>query len=322
MVNFSCSEAYGFSFMNTPKKQSIDSLIHMLLGFYVCDFLDNFEQKENKNVQDYIDEYFLNSQNIFEKKNIFIPIIERLTDLKLLKIKRVKAFNGFSLVESEGQCKESCPFESVNKFILHSIKKCKSLENKESLKSKIKIFNKRLFSFFKSYEIKNSKYELRFFWPSSLFPELYEGMGSLFNKKYYTYYFNEDIYFLGERNLDIKLRNHKLQIKEQLQGPSPLSHFATKRKLIESELGGHQFKQVGVNKKRYIRKIGAHSQIELSLITIQGQEWKTLCIESNKIENVLALSFLINQRNSETLTYPEFLNKNEMSFSSCGDVQA
>jgi len=363
MINLTFSEAYTLSFIDIPRKNiKTSSLSHILLGLYVCDFLDFLEtraglssKKKKGNLQDWINEYFLNPRNIWDRENILISILERLNQLKLLKIKKEKIFNHFSLIHciyafnfknwiatpptearndiSGSSLRESAaseaiqlslmksiikkksrsnlfPLDNFNEFILHSIESYKAVDENGELREIIELFNKKLFSLFKEY--KKSKYELRFFWPNSIIPEVYKCFEDLFNVKNYSKEYNKDKYILKNNKLILKFRNHKFSFKKKLNSLFNITQFTKKIKIpFKKTLFESIFEKTIVNviKERYINKIAPHSKIEFSIIKIKKNEWKTICIESNKIETVLALSFLVNQEHAEKLTYSEFLNE-------------
>lgn len=344
MTNFSYCEAYAISFINEIKKDTNpNNIIQLLLGFYVCEFLDKSKGWQDSSVaQLSIETYFRNSQNIWNKKNVFLSALENLKKLNLFEVKYKKMCDFFYLNiianrKAEKQL-NSLYFKALNKFILHSIMNYIKKDNKKILKIIIKIFNKKLFAFFKAYSIKKTKYELRFFWRSTLYPKIYDGGGELFNQEYYKHHFNTDEYLVINKDANIKIREHELQIKNCLHDTYNISHFTKKhsltfplnaeelKKLLDKEnlsllnllklpegplnhlpQGPHTY--VRVHKNRYTRKLKKHLKIEFSLIKIQDTQWKTMCIESSKIQNVLALSFLIDQANAEILTYEEFLYK-------------
>jgi len=286
MDHFSFREAYALSLFN---KQNDRKSIDLLLGLYVCDFLD---APENLNIVD----YFLHFREKEMGKNLLIPQLEKLRNLNLLSLKKEKLFKNFSLLHFT-------PSENLNAFILQSLE---GHENKQELKEIIEIFNKQLLSFFKSYESKHSKYELRFFWPEMVIPEIYDYDGNLFNRKNYDKEHNKDKYIIGADDLIIKLRKGRVKVKERLCHFNGINHFI-KREPSQEFLNFQP--PIEVAKKRYISKVAAHTKIEFSTFKVQNKKWKTICIESNKIENVLALSFLINPAHAERLTYTEFLKK-------------
>lgn len=188
-------------------------------------------------------------------------------------------------------------------------------------------------------KIKDSKYEARFFWPSDLFPEVYDLQGSVFNKKKYDAAFVKDTYVLINPNFNIKIRKDELQIKNCIKNMYNVCQFKKKKKIkfpiraedIKDVLQNQLIAQsevfqtpenfimqlsdfpgvscVEVTKKRHIRKMGEGTKIELAIITLQQKEWKTICIESNRLENVLALALLIDQKNAQQLSYDKFLQE-------------
>jgi hypothetical protein len=186
---------------------------------------------------------------------------------------------------------------------------------------------------------KHAKYEARIFWPSSAQSEVYDLYGFFFNKKHYTHEITVDKYLITENNLNIKIRKNELHIKPYIKQVGNISQFNKKKKikfpvkgkklsalfndeinldsqifqtpddLMKALVSISEIACVDVYKERYVRKMPGHVTIEFSLIQIQGEQWKTLCIESKNIQNVLALYLLIHQENAEKLSYNEFLRK-------------
>jgi hypothetical protein len=186
---------------------------------------------------------------------------------------------------------------------------------------------------------KHAKYEARIFWPSSAQSEVYDLYGFFFNKKYYTHEITEDKYLISENNINIKIRKNEIHIKPYIKQVGNISQFSKKKKIRfpvrgkkisslfhhEINLDSQIFQTpddlmkalvkvpeitfVDVHKERYVRKMPGHITIEFSLIQIQGKQWKTICIESKNVRDVLALSLLIHQENAEKLSYNEFLRK-------------
>ena len=187
--------------------------------------------------------------------------------------------------------------------------------------------------------VKHSKYEIRFFWPSNIYPEIYDLKGLIFNKKYYTHSTMTDKYIVTNNNCNIKIRENELQIKTGVKTINNIFQFKKKKRisfplkakkindlltqnifsgsdvfgtpkdLLKALSGSPAISCVDVIKERYVRKMEDHTKIELSLIKIQKEEWKTICIESRNFQKVLALSLLVNQEDAEILSYDEFLQK-------------
>jgi len=319
MVNLTYSEAYVHSFISISKKDlKLGALSHILLGLYVCDFLDTIETEDHQNFQKRVNEYFLNPSHIWGQGSLLFPILEKLRQSNLLEIKKEKIFNCFSLIHFKTKKNKlylfSTSIDDLNTFIFDALTKYKDVTDEKKLAKSIKTFNRNLFSIFKTHKNECSTYELRFFWPSTHAPEVYECIQGLFDEKYYRKESNKDKYITQGHDLILKLRKHQLYIKKCMQNFFNIRFFAKKRK-IEIPSKGTFFENISdknvidIAKERYIRKIGSHSKIEFSLIKVQGKQWKTICIESTKIHHVLALSFLINQKHSEKLTYAEFLKK-------------
>jgi len=314
MFDFSYKEAYVFSFISRVKKGiEIETLSTLLLGLYVCDFLDRHEttlNKENETFHDLINEYFCEPRNVWDQGNLLLSVLRKLRNMKILEVKEREVFEGFSLVHfmTKESYKKSSPTENLNNFIIHSIKKYKVIDNEKNLKKCVELFNEKLFSLFHTYDTGQTKHELRFFWPGRMIPKVYQCVGSLFDQKNYNESYERDKYILKDDHSILKLRKNQLQIKNYLGVFHHIGDFTKKRRL-QSAKDTDYHTYVEVLKKRFITKIGPQSKIEFSLIKAQKKSWKTICIESNKIETVLALSFLINEEHAEISTYPEFLNK-------------
>lgn len=188
---------------------------------------------------------------------------------------------------------------------------------------------------------KHSRYEVRFFWPSPFEPEVYDLQGLIFNEKDFSHTLTTDQYMVTQSHHNIKIRKNEWQVKEYLGHIDSIFHFKKKKtlkfplnnqkieKILQQELGTMVFEtpedllqklstfsgisRIEVLKERMVRKLADHTKIEISRIKIQGKEWKTICIESKNLENVLALSLLINPKNAEKLSYNAFLQKNGLS---------
>jgi hypothetical protein len=232
-------------------------------------------------------------------------------------------------------------FSDIETYILSILK---DLKNDVNI-SKIDLFNGFIVNDVKSNVLpkaennKASKYEARFFWPSHIYPEVYDFSGLIFNKKNYTNKLTKDKYIVADNNLNIKIRKNDLHVKAQVHQIGNIYQFKKKKK-ISFPLKGKKINSllnqkisldsdmletpedlimklsnfpgiscIEVIKERYVRAMEDHTKIEFSLIKIQEKQWKTICIESKNIQKVLALSFLINQEKAEKLSYSEFLRK-------------
>lgn len=311
---------------------------------------------------DCITNLLLGLEDLGEGKD-FPSVFENLKDLKLLEIKKIKLFNKFiantiitnNYVDFSGtdfimKMDVSTPLSKLTNLPQNCHAELVSASNKipkqvrdDSSGGLDAEFRKRptkkIISFFKKNKIKHSKYEVRFFWPSNLYPEVYDLCGLIFNEEYYTHLLTTDKYILTNNSCNIKIRENELQIKTCVKTINNISQFIKKKRidfpLKSKKLNGilnqkmisdsERFSTaedlmrnlsnspdtscVEVIKERYVRKMADHTKIEFSLIKIQQKEWKTICIESKNLEKVLALSLLINQENAEKLSYDEFLCK-------------
>jgi hypothetical protein len=211
------------------------------------------------------------------------------------------------------------------------------------IKKALSAFNQKIITAFGIEKKKHSKYEVRFFWPSPAYPEVYELYGLIFNKKDYTHIITTDKYILTKNNINIKIRKDELQIKKCIQTINGISRFKKKKKIpfpIKAKKINDLFKQtvisdsepirtpedlilklsnipgiscIDLSKERYVRKMEDHIKIEFALLNIQEKQWKTICIESKSLQKILALSLLINQENAEKLSYDAFLHKYALS---------
>jgi len=160
----------------------------------------------------------------------------------------------------------------------------------------------------------------------------------IFNQEDYTYKLTTDKYIVGTNKNTIKIRGDELQVKECIEDINSIAHFKKKKiikfplkkktleKILQKKLGAYSgtletpqdllrklpefvgTSCIEVIKERYVCKLPNHTKIEIALIKTQGKTWKTLCIESKSLENVLALSLLVNQKNAENLSYDGFLH--------------
>lgn len=186
---------------------------------------------------------------------------------------------------------------------------------------------------------KATKFEARFFWPLHAYPEIHDFSGLVFSKESYLHKTTNDKYIILNNNINIKIRKNELHIKILKQRIGDICQFNKKRKITfpikgkninvvlnqtiipEAEVfeTPEDFIRklsavsgifcVEVAKERYVRKIEDHTKIEFSVIKIQQKKWKTICLESKSLQKVLALSFLIHQKEAEKLSYSEFLYK-------------
>lgn len=185
-----------------------------------------------------------------------------------------------------------------------------------------------------------SKYEIRFFWPSSRGPELEDLQKLIFNDKDYDEHkITKDIYIVSSNKYNIKIRENELHVKEFVENINSISHFKQKKRLefplkrkkLEKILGVNLFPDallcntpeelieklstcshvrcVEIVKERFLHKFPKRAKIEIARITLRGKKFTTLCIESKSLETLLALSRLVPQESAEVLNYNEFLQK-------------
>jgi len=313
MNTLSATEDYVLSTLNHLKNNADQqNAANFLLGFYAInlrEILENFNQyiltKKLKSLQE-------------EKK--FIEIIGKLTSLKFLKIKRKEIFENFIR-------NNICVNGDIN-----------FLKNSLEIAELISLLKQKLSSFFEEKE--SASYELRIFWPSSVFPEVYDLDGLFFKKKYYIHEVESDKYILTPHaKTNIKLRKKKLHIKTECSSFNNIYRFDKKQKIhfpIKGSTVNNLFSEkitdesillqtpaelllhlshfskiscIDIIKDRFVRQIGEHTKIELSQITLGKKEWKTICLQSNSFRNILALSLLINTQYGEKLSYAQFLHK-------------
>ena len=184
-----------------------------------------------------------------------------------------------------------------------------------------------------------SKYEIRFFWPSSRGLERDDVYHRFFRQCEEEHKVEKDIYIISGNKYNIKIRENELHVKEFIENIKLISHFKQKKRLefplkskkLEKLLGVNLFPEallcdtpaelieklstcsqaryVEVVKERCVRKLPEQAKIEIARIKLRGQEFTTLCIESKSLDTVLALSLLVPQRGAECLNYNEFLRK-------------
>lgn len=264
--------------------------------------------------------HLLLAEEELQQEDRLIFILDKLKDSKWLETKKINLFD-FFIVTNFNLAEKS------NKFI------------KNIIYNYCADFKKKILSFFKKHKKKKSKYEIRFFWPANINPDIYDLGGLVFNKEYYTHHISEDKYIITDYKNNIKIRENELQIKSCVKKIDNISQFKKKKRMsfplkgkkINALLEKNVFSDsavfettddllntlsnlptiscIDVIKERYVRKMEDHIKIELSLIKIQEKEWKTICIESKHIEKIQSLSLLINQENAEILNYDEFLRK-------------
>lgn len=259
--------------------------------------------KQDQNIQTLIS-YLRGMEPEIQKAGL-APLLDHLLSLNVIKISPLH----------------------INEFIIKNV-----ILNKES-NIKLKIFP----PLYSSERKGHFKFEVRFFWPVSFVPDVYDINCLVFDPKEYLSDLKKDTYLLIDEKYNIKLRKDEIQFKRLKKKIGHICQFYQKEKLkfpLTSEdinillkkkfvpeflifqtaedllLKLSEFfdvRNVNIIKKRNIRKI-ENITIEISLIKIQGQEWKTICIESSKLETLQALALLINQANSLALSYNQFLN--------------
>ncbi len=319
MTHFTYKETYVLSLVGNLKKETdINRISHALLGLYVCDFLDQVEASESsgayqeENYLKALDNYFQKPTEVWANETLLHSIFKRLEALEVLYHKQRRIFGHFDLISFMGVKYKITLHKDIDEFILEALKIHKPIKNEETILKIIRMFNKRLFSLLQSYDDQQSTFEIRFFWSESVNPDVYECSETLFYEKDYKKEKNEDRYVIIKDDESIlKVRKGNLKIKTFIHDFYNIDHFIKKKpatySIVDNNFDRSQF--IDVCKERYINKLGFHSKIEFSIIKVNKKTWKTICIESKKLEIVLALSFLINQNNSERLTYSEFLNK-------------
>src|SRR5258707_26206 len=139
-----------------------------------------------------------------KKKNRFFSILEKLTNLNLLEIKKINFFDNFSV-------QDIVITNDSNSYIKNFIA---PLNGDDIGGEKNKV-----------------KYEIRFFWPSNFCPELYDLGGRIFNKKYYTFSIETDRYIVTNASCNIKIRENELQIKTCAKTIKNISQFKKKKRI-------------------------------------------------------------------------------------------
>jgi len=307
MPQLTYKEAYGLSMINMkPLEGDIKKISQVLLGVYVCQFLDFFEEKgdkEGKTLKEVIDEYFQSPEDVWANETLLYPVFKRLKKKNILKSKEKKIFKQFNCIKFKPKSGNSLKFQKdIDKFIQEALHPCKSFEKSQKV---ISSFSKKLLEVLKKFNDRNSKFELRFFWKNDTLPQVYD-LFDLFEEKAYVREKNKDKYLKNDKKSVSKIRKHHLEVKEFTHEFHNIEQFKEKKKI---KTDGPSSDIIEVIKERYIRKIEPHAKIEFAKIWVKDEPWKTICIESKKLEIVLALSLLIDQSGSEQLTYSEFLNK-------------
>lgn len=268
------TEVYLLSQLGFLKKEEdITQIAHILWGICVYYFWDKTGRV--KKDQQLLEAYFLTS--LERGENILGSLLNRLEKLDFLKINREQIFENFL----EIRAKLVLDFSPSVNFALPS--------------SHIK-------------NTKDSKYEIRFFWPESVQPEVYDFFGNLFDKKYYKKKIDKDTYFVRNHYINLKIRKKDAYIKRDLHDIPHISHVIAKEKIkLPSDI--KTYTPVKVIKERYVRSFDHHMKIEFAVIRLHKKCFKTICFEANTLQKLLGLSLLINPKQGEELTYTEFLNK-------------
>ncbi len=291
MIQLSHTEAFVLDLVKQQK--TID--ISECLMIYACAFLDHVETmpEMSLNAEEFLIKFWAQQT----------PLLDALTSLqksKQLVQKTSNLFDGFSHLN----------FEAIK--ISPESQLFSSLKNAERRKV-VEIFNDALTQFLKKHNHKGTKYELRYFWPQELMPEVIDFGTGLFEAEAYTYKANEDVYWIYDSSVNIKVRGDELHIKECIQNIDHIGQFSKKSKIklpLKTPLfDSESFESITVRKQRYMRKFEDKTKVELSTIQLKGQEWKTICLESKSFETVLALSLFINPEGAERLTYTDFVHK-------------
>lgn len=314
MDKLSSTETYFISALDAlTDLEGMEPIINLLLGVYTCHLLGRLETSKRKDLLKEIEK--------IQEDNLFFLLINRLKNLGFIKVGKITSF----------------PNLVINKITPNNGEKdlIKNLPPKKALS----LLRKKVRSSFESHKKKHSKYEIRFFWPASFDLEVYDPHGLIFNQEDYVYKQTTDKYIVGSNKYNIKMRDDELQVKECLEDILSIAHFKKKKiinfpleqkileKILQQKLNSYsgilgtpqdllrklpeflEGSYLEVVKERYVRKMPGHTKIEIGLISTQGKTWKTLCIESKILENVLALSLLVNQKNAKRLSYNEFLRR-------------
>lgn len=366
MDNLSYTNAYFVSTLSAlTDPEDTEKITKLLLGIYVCHLLDYFGKNNEENLRKKIED--------FQEKNILFSRVDGLKNLDLLEVEKIISFpnldikritikNGGSVFTKNGSLSKKSILPqrvmlgpvSAQVGIVQHLKEIPQRVREDSgvwsdtelqkgsnllPKRALSLFRKKIRDSFEQHKRKHSKYEVRFFWPSSIVPEVCDPHGLIFNEKYYTHKLTKDKYIVTNNKYNIKIRGNELQVKAHIENINSISHFKNK-KIINFPIKGKKIEKIlqqkmisnsdvletpgdllrklpeflgssciEILKERYVRKMADHTKIEVSLIKIRGKQWKTICIESKRLEKVLALSLLVNQKNAEKLTYDEFLHK-------------
>jgi hypothetical protein len=198
----------------------------------------------------------------------------------------------------------------LNEFIFDSLQRYKTIENVQKLKSIIEVFNAKLFSFLRSFEREGEKFELRLFWPETIVPEVYDS-ANLFEEVNYKKNREKDLYLFKNENTVIKVRGDQLHEKSCTYDFYGIGRFTKKIKvdILSEERTLFESQATEIVKKRYLYKGDERLKIEFSSLKVQGEKWRTICIESPSLQTVLALSLLINPDHGEKLNYTAFTRK-------------
>ncbi len=274
VVRLTHTEVYFLSQIGSLKKE--DDVAHFAQILWgVCAYYFWDKTGYIKKDQKLLETYFLTS---FKRgENILGSILNKLEKFDFLEINREQVFENFL----ETRARLVSDFSpSVNLALPNSgIKKTK-----------------------------NSKYEIRFFWPESVKPEVYDIFGNLFDIKHYKKIIDKDTYFLGTGDINLKIRKKEAYIKRDLHDIPHISHVMAKEK-IKLPRDIQTYTPIKVIKEKYVREFGHHMRIEFAVIRLCNCRFKTICFEADTLQALLGLSLLINPEQGEELTYTEFLNK-------------
>lgn len=145
--------------------------------------------------------------------------------------------------------------------------------------------------------VEDTKFELRYFWPDDMCPEI-------INAPFLTHFKSKetvDQYVVATSHSILKKRRGSLSLKKYYDSHNDIPRFRSKEN--ENEF------IIEVKKNRNLYKLGQSTKLELSKISVQGELWKTLCIESPKYIDIVMLNLLVNTEGAEKLSYPDFLGR-------------
>ena len=274
MTRLTHTEIYLLSQLQSLKKEEdISRLVEILWGLCAYYFLDKTGHVRKD--QKLLEECCLTA--LGRGENILSPILKKLTKLEFLKSDKEQIFEDFSVLKT----RLALDFSPSVNLALPS---------------------------FPVKKMKNFKYEIRFFWPESVEPEVYDFLGHLFDKKHYKKIMDKDMYFLGEDDINLKIRKKEAYIKRDLHDVPHISHVIAKEK-IKLPRDIETYTPIEVIKKRYVRRLDHHMRIEFAVIQLRGKFFKTICFEAHTLQALLGFSLLINPAQGEELTYTEFLSK-------------